>query len=292
MTDSKLAQTAQVGTGTLGNTRPVSKGRKWCITMNNYTTDEYDNMEMHFKKKCWIYIIGKEVGTNGTAHLQVYVETKNAIHFNSLKKLFPRAHIEKAKGNKEQNRKYCSKDSDFITNIEIPKEPKPLIDPLAGKELYEFQQEIIEMVKGEPDDRKVYWYWDIKGCKGKTTLAKHLCMNNNALYVQGKASDIKYGVMDMIAKHGEIDIVIMGLPRSYEQYVSYDAIESIKDGIFYSSKYESGMCIFNPPHVIILANFAPDKSKLSSDRWVVKCLDDFEYVDDPRTPTVIPWEDK
>ena len=263
-----------------GNTIPSSQSRKWCFTLNNYADGEIKTLEKVFVQKKWSYIIGAEVGaTNATPHLQGYVASKkSAIRFKTLKSIMPKAHIEKAMGSDEQNHKYCSKEGAFVTNIVLPKTPKPLIDPLEGKDLYEFQQEIIDMVKAVPGDRKVFWYWDDKGCKGKTTLAKHICMKHNALYVQGKASDIKFGVMDMIAKRGEIDIVIMGLPRAYEAYVSYDAIESIKDGIFYSSKYESGMCVFNPPHVIILANFAPDETKLSSDRWVVKCLDDFEYV--------------
>ncbi len=263
-----------------GNTLPLPKSRKWCFTLNNYTETDCGRLKILFEMKKWTFIIGQEVGdTNDTPHLQGYVSGKNAIRFDTLKKMMPRAHLEASKGSPDANYKYCSKEGKFITNMQEPAPPaKPIKDPLKDRKLYDFQQEIVDMVKEEPDDRKVFWYYDLQGCKGKTTLAKHLCMNHNALYVQGKANDIKFGVMDMIQKKGEIDIVIMGLPRSYEQYVSYDAIESIKDGIFYSSKYESGMCIFNSPHVIILANFAPDEDKLSKDRWVIKCLDDFEYV--------------
>lgn len=54
-----------------------------------------------------------------------------------------------------------------------------------------------------------------------------------------------------------------------ENYVSYEAIESVKDGIFFSGKYESGMTIFNQPHIICFANFAPDIGKMSSDRWKI-----------------------
>lgn len=262
-----------------GNTKPLAKCRKWCFTLNNWTETEYTLILSTFQSKRWTYIIGKETGTQKTQHLQGFFEAKSQVKFTVVKTLMPRAHIECAKGDKQHNYDYCSKDGDFVTNIVPEKKAAKLRDPLEGKELYPFQKDVLELIKGDPDDRKVYWFYDLAGCKGKTTLAKHICMNHNALYVQGKASDIKFGVMDMINKRGEIDIVIMGLPRSYEQFVSYDAIESIKDGIFYSSKYESGMCMFNPPHVIILANFKPDAEKLSLDRWEIKCLDDFEYVD-------------
>ncbi len=55
-----------------------------------------------------------------------------------------------------------------------------------------------------------------------------------------------------------------------EDYVSYQALEEIKDGIFFSGKYEGGMKIFNSPHVICFANFSPAEHKLSGDRWVVE----------------------
>jgi len=266
-----------------GNTKPSPRSRKWCFTLNNWTEEEYKTLIETFKAKQWQYIVGKESGTQETQHLQGFFESKSAVKFDFLKKLMPRAHLEKAKGSAKHNFDYCSKEGDFVHNMPFVR-TEPLRDPLDGKDLYEFQKEIIEIIKGKPDDRTVYWFWDSQGCKGKTSLAKHICMNYNAIYVQGKAADIKYGIMDMIKTKGGVEIVIMGLPRSYEQFVSYDAIESCKDGIFYSNKYESGMCMFNPPHMIVLANFAPDMEKLSADRWVIKCLDEeaddvFHFID-------------
>ena len=39
----------------------------------------------------------------------------------------------------------------------------------------------------------------------------------------------------------------------------------------YSGKYEGGMCVFPEPHIISVSNHRPDTSKLSEDRWSVKC---------------------
>ena len=64
----------------------------------------------------------------------------------------------------------------------------------------------------------------------------------------------------------------MDFTRDVEEYVSYQAIEAIKNGIFYNTKYESKMITYNSPHVIIFANFFPDITKLSSDRWVIREL--------------------
>lgn len=251
----------------------------WCFTWNNYKMKEIVQLVPRFDDLCWKYVFQEEIGKNNTPHIQGSIWLSNKLRLTALKKFNSAIHWEPMR-NELASQEYCMKSDTRKPDGQIWTKGirKPIIDPLEGKELYDFQKEILEIIQGKPDDRKVYWFWDFQGCKGKTSLAKHICMHYNALYVQGKASDIKYGVIDMIKKKGEIDIVIMGLPRSYEQFVSYDAIESIKDGIFYSSKYESGMCIFNSPHVIILANFEPDEEKLSKDRWVIKCLDDFEIL--------------
>ena len=274
-----MPQMPHVATSKLGNTKPVCKGRKWCLTVNNYTEEEYTEMISTFTMKNWLHIVGKEGATDATPHLQVYIECKSTIRFCTLKKLFPRAHIEKAKGNKEQNLKYCMKEGDFASNMKLPHVPKPVLDPLEGRELYPFQKDILELIKTPPGDRLIHWYWDNVGCKGKTTLAKHIRMNHNAVYVQGKAADIKHGVIERIKLMGEVDIVMMGLPRTYETFVSYDAIESCKDGMFFSGKYESQDCVFNPPHVIIFANFPPQIDKLSADRWVITRLDEPEDIE-------------
>jgi hypothetical protein len=47
-------------------------------------------------------------------------------------------------------------------------------------------------------------------------------------------------------------------------------MENVKDGLFFSTKYESGMVRYNPPHVIVFANVPPDVTKMSADRWVIK----------------------
>jgi len=89
------------------------KSRSWCFTINNYTEQEYESLfEDHNSVK--YMIVGKEVGENQTPHLQGYVWCKNQIRMATVKTIAgSRAHLEIAKGNHEQNYKYCSKDGDF-----------------------------------------------------------------------------------------------------------------------------------------------------------------------------------
>uniref|UniRef100_UPI004049B2EE hypothetical protein n=7 Tax=Pseudomonadati TaxID=3379134 RepID=UPI004049B2EE len=59
------------------------------------------------------------------------------------------------------------------------------------------------------------------------------------------------------------------IPRSQLDYLSYTGIEEVKNGCFFSSKYESEMVLYNSPHIIVFANEEPTYHKLSSDRWNV-----------------------
>lgn len=126
------------------------------------------------------------------------------------------------------------------------------------------------MCQGPPSKRKIIWIWDKVGNTGKTTLAKHLCMYHGAIYVSGKAADIKHAIISMAVKP---KIVIIDCPRTSENYVSYAALESVQNGFFFSGKYEGGQCLFEIPHVIVFANFPPIRENLSADRWKVIQLD-------------------
>ena len=64
----------------------------------------------------------------------------------------------------------------------------------------------------------------------------------------------------------------MDIERSMEDYISYGAIEKIKNGYFMCAKYESKPIIRNPPHLLIFANFKPNIDELSLDRWVIREL--------------------
>jgi len=140
---------------------------------------------------------------------------------------------------------------------------------MEGLELYEWQKDLLNIINQPVNPRKIYWRHASDGCEGKTSFSKHICMTRNAILLSGKVADIKDGVARHLAKHKELDVAIFHFVRSDEEYISYAGIESIKDGIFFSGKFESSMCMFNSPHIIIFANFAPKLNKLSKDRWDV-----------------------
>jgi len=89
---------------------------RWCFTLNNYTADEVDSLVRNCSdRKVVAYLVyGKEVGEEGTPHLQGYIELSSKREFSTVKKLVgTRAHIEQARGSSQQASDYCKKDGAF-----------------------------------------------------------------------------------------------------------------------------------------------------------------------------------
>lgn len=94
--------------------------RTWCFTLNNYSQDEYSGLCRHFGDKCKYFIIGKEVGEQGTPHLQGYCHFSAPYRLTKLKNEFSdRAHWEVAKGAGDHNYVYCSKEGDYVEGGDI-----------------------------------------------------------------------------------------------------------------------------------------------------------------------------
>ena len=250
------------------------RGRRWCFTWNN-PTKTGEELSGVLNQVCKFFVFQKEKGEQGTEHFQGYLEYASQRKFRTVKAhIHGTCHLEKAKGNQKACVVYCTKQD---TRIEGPwtnqpgivekHVPIPVADPLEGKELLPWQNMLTQVLEDEPDPRKIYWIWEETGGVGKTTFAKSLCIRNKkCIYVGGKANDVKCAIGALDIKP---TIVLWDVPRSAENYVSYAGMEQVKNGIFFSGKYESAMFIMNNPHVVVFANFEPDRSKLSGDRWVV-----------------------
>lgn len=80
-------------------------------------------MRIYLTSRNMKFVFGKEVGEEGTPHLQGYLEAKNSVDFDSLKRAFPMIHWEKAKGSKQANLCYCTKENDYICSGEDMAQP-------------------------------------------------------------------------------------------------------------------------------------------------------------------------
>lgn len=261
--------------GSVGNSSTTDpKAKRWCFTWNNYSA--VDAVKEFFKeRRATCYIFGKEIGENGTPHLQGYVEFKSDRRASTLRKL-KGVHWIKARGTKQENADYCAKEGKWISYGKIAPTEK-LDDPLTNEMMHSWQKDITALClfKCIPHSREIYWLVGSEGAEGKTTWAKHMCIkyaeSHGVLYVSGKANDMKHAIAAML-KEGQKapKIIILGLPRSKNpEAVSYAGLEELKDGIFFSSKYESRMVLYNTPHVVVLANEEPARGKLSEDRLKV-----------------------
>lgn len=263
-----------------GNTSPLpthlthkvrpNPSKNWVFTWNNYDNGTLEHLYNRLEQDANKYVIGKEVGESGTPHIQgwvVFKVRKRPIEWAKI----PGIHWERQVGTDEQASEYCMKDGDFRSKGINTDKLAPVKDRMKDYEYKEWQQEIMDLIKEEPDERSIHWYWEPRGKIGKTTFAKHICLNNRkAIYCSGKAEDIKCLIKLRREKNLDTDVVIFGYPRTVEGKISYKALEEIKDGIFFSGKYEPEMLIMNNPHVIVMTNFPPDESKMSTDRWVIR----------------------
>lgn len=218
----------------------------------------------------------EEVGDAGTPHLQGYVHYKNAVALSTLKAWNPRLHLEQTRS-VVNSVAYCSDKTKRPPNgrvwsrgFDLPSGgPEP---PLEDNELYLWQRSLMQELEGDPDDRTVVWYHDPDGGCGKTALAKCILVKfqSEVLYLSGGASkDILHQV---VKAKKDPRIVIFNFPRTSEGKVSYAALETIKDGLVQSGKYEGGFRYFPIPHVIVFANWEPDRTALSADRWIIRHL--------------------
>lgn len=251
----------------IGNTSQSSQIFNWFFTYNNYDISE---IEMNFipilKKISKEFYIQEEIGDKGTKHLQGTVTLLKRKRLSELKKLDNAVHWEPT-NNKEASIKYCTKNEtrngkQWIHNINDKRYKFDL-------KLYDWQEDIIKIINSEPDDRTINWFWEEKGCSGKTTFQKYIFGHyDDVVVLSGKASDMKNGIVEYEKKNNSLPkIVLINIPRSSQDFISYTGIEEIKDMFFYSGKYEGGMVSGKSPHVLIFANEEPKYHKLSEDRW-------------------------
>jgi len=254
----------------IGNTKQsrIIASLNWFFTLNNYSDKDIEDILLIFNNILLVkdYVFQKEKGANLTPHLQGYVKF--------VKKVRPIENFDNKKIHWEKVRDisaaiaYCSKEDSYDgerwTNIKL-KEP---IKILNDDQLFKWQLNIIELIKKSPDDRIINWFWESYGCIGKTQFCKYLVVKYNACIMGGKASDCKHGIIKFNETTGDFPkIVIFDIPRCNKDFISYDAIESIKNGLFFSGKYEGCQIIFNSPHIICFSNEPPEIEKLSLDRW-------------------------
>jgi len=163
-----------------------------------------------------------------------------------------------------------------IAARDAQKQHDELVAVFNNTVLWSWQNRLATMLQAVPDPRKVFWFWESEGNKGKSFMARYLATMHQALILEsGRKVDLAHIFVTTIPTP---KIVIFDLSRTAAPMenashspidVVYSLMESIKNGYIVSTKYDSKGLSFTVPHVVVFANFEPDQSKMSSDRWLI-----------------------
>ncbi len=262
-------------TGVEGNTSTtplvssINPAKHWLLVWNNYPDDWLEILDV---PEVSHYLFGREIGQSGTPHIQGYVWFAKKERPFTIYKNRRDIHWEVARGTLKQNLIYTMKEKNYVSKgFKVPKCPKTIVPD------YEWEIELLKKLKEEPDDRTLFWYWSYRGKTGKSQFAKYLCLRHQALIVYGAGRDCMQGVVGFFESTGSYpEIIVVDLPRNYNIHrFNYTIIEQLKNGLFFSPKYEGAMCIFDSPHIVIFSNDEPetDGIKMSVDKWDIVNID-------------------
>lgn len=120
--------------------------------------------------------------------------------------------------------------------------------------------------------RAIVWIMGEKGNEGKTVLGTWAYQQKIAWYINhiGTVRDMALNIKVAIDSGWNGEMLIIDLPRDAKDYKSlYSCLEMLKSGLITQTKYQCGNVEI--PHglkVVVLANWWPDFTRNSMDRWL------------------------
>lgn len=158
------------------------RSRYWCFTLNNY--DLEDEADIQAARNLQYLVYGREVGENGTPHLQGYIEFTDRVRMATIKNRTncQEMHLEVAKGNAAQNRVYCTKQGSYheegIPENKVVTLMSMIQTGAQDMEIYEaFPNQFIKNHAGISRAKKLYlpdrnWIMDIELYMGSSGTGK------------------------------------------------------------------------------------------------------------------------
>lgn len=249
----------------------------WVLTLPAETFNHHNIrqwIELHCDSAWWQKEKGKETEY---IHWQCYFVLKKKRRFNEMKSFFPGAHIEEAKSfNHSLN--YCTKSDTRIAGPFCF--PDPMIccknpsgwDPIKSAP---FANEILKTLEGEADRRKIIWYVDPIGNKGKTTFQNWLTWENHDIIAMPYSGSKKDFMSALVGNKTSLNpkAICIDIARAVDEHTfDYTILEALKNGRILQEKYKSAIYHFSVPHVFVFSNWEPNQSKLSTDRWDIRLI--------------------
>lgn len=253
-----------------------------CLTWhcNKFTHEEakglFEQASKDYAKK-WIFQL--ERGKEGSYHIQGTWD----LHKKDVPKRLARVLNDRLPGveisrasdaGKEALRLYCTKDETRVAGPWMDPSYRP---PYRGEDLpkvlWPWQQQVVDEIKGEPNDRKIVWIYDGDGCVGKSKLCKYI-MHHKIGFSCSIMS--MADTMNLVVGTGPKRAYLFDIPRTKTKLVGmaelYHSLENIKNGTVVSGKYQGNTLVMDPPHVYVFSNYLPDKEAMSKDRWEIRSI--------------------
>lgn len=161
--------------------------------------------------------------------------------------------------------------------------------PKMPYEPYTWQKELFEKVDKPTsyESREITWIFETKGNTGKSYFGEYWFRTDPKRFYYtnaiGSTKDFATIIKTAVSSGWNGHCIIIDLTRSHEEkdYI-YAPLEQVKGGCITSTKYEGGTIdLGGRPHVVVLANWPPNFSKLSLDRWDCNEIDytDSDHID-------------
>lgn len=231
----------------------------WMMTIDRHpereSVEEVKLLQWILKHDVHDWIIAKETGTLGYEHWQIRMRTN--LTFDEMKQNFTTAHIEQGSDNYEYERK----SGNYIWSEDT-------IDTLQCRfgTLRENQKRILENLESQ-NDRQIDVIID-DGNTGKTWLARHLYHTSQGFYVPASIDSPQKIIQFITSGYRGERIIVIDIARSTRwNNQLYTALEVIKDGLIYDTRYHTTMKDIHGVKVLVTCNNKPNTSKLSLDRW-------------------------
>lgn len=205
------------------------------------------------------WIIAKETGNDGYKHWQVRMNTRYT--FEALKQAFPKAHIEEASNDYE----YEKKEGNYISS-----EDGIGVHSVRFGVLRPNQRRILDNLDSQ-NDRQIDVIVDSGlrgGNRGKSWLCNYIYERGIGFYVPPTCKSSQTIIQFIASGYGHERVIVIDIPRTVKWNDDlYVAIETVKDGLVYDTRYHTTIRNIRGVKVLVMCNHKPNVNKLSLDRW-------------------------
>jgi len=249
----------------------TASGGKLCKSTDAAKNDLVTWLETDAKAWCF-----QLEDTKDNLHFQGYANLNEKIRPKTLAKAlndtFKGIEVQAcSNAGKRELQKYCMKAD---TRVAGPwADRKIYMGQDLMPKLFKWQEKLKNYLLGEVNDREILWIVDEQGCSGKSKFCKYMSFHHKTLKLTyGDAKDL----LNLVSKNPCRSAYLFDLTRTKPQAFStqdlYSAIESVKDGHFINTKYETEEVMMSIPHVVVFSNQWPNRENMSDDRWNVQPL--------------------